>query len=106
MSDEGKFEVQMRDAVKLRDALVALLKGPGWALVNTWLQEEIDKRRRAYEESAPHTMNDASVIGFQRAQLGMLRTLQDLPTKLLEAEQDAIDQMSLTAGDYDDDAGE
>ncbi len=94
-------EKQMQDAVKLRDALVALVNGPGWAVVNTWLQEEIDRRRRDYEEGAPHTMNDASVICYQRAQLGMLRTLQDLPTKLLEAEQDAIDQMTQVTGDYD-----
>ncbi len=101
MSDEDPFEVQLREAVKLRDALVALVNGPGWVIVNTWLQEEIDRRRRDYEESAPHTMNDASVICYQRAQLGMLRTLQDIPTKLLQAEQDAIDQMAITAGDYD-----
>ncbi len=101
MNNEDKFEGQLQDAVKQRDALVQLVNGPGWAIVNTWLQEEIDNRRRAYEEGAPHTMNDASVICYQRAQLGMLRTLQDVPTKLLEAEQDAIDQMAITAGDYD-----
>lgn len=95
------FAGQLKDSIDQRDALVQLVNGPGWAIVNAWLQEEIDNRRRAYEEGAPHTMNDASVICYQRAQLGMLRTLQDVPTKLLEAEQDAIDQMSITAGDYD-----
>ena len=99
MSNEDPFEVQLREAVKQRDALVALVNGSGWAIVNAWLQEEIDRRRRTYEEGAEHNMNDASIIGFQRAQLGMLRTLQDMPGKLLEAEQDAIDQMALTAGD-------
>ena len=103
MNGEDPFEAQLREAVKQRDALVALVNGPGWAIVNTWLQEEIDKRRRTYEEGAPHNMNDASVIGYQRAQLGMLRTLQDVPGKLLEAEQDAIDQMAITAGDDDAD---
>ena len=106
MTDIDPVEVHMREAVKLRDALVALVNSPGWELVNAWLQDEIDTRRKIYEESAPHNMNDASIIGFQRAQLGMLRTLQDMPAKLLEAEQDAIDQMSITAGDYDDDAEE
>ncbi len=101
MTDIDPFEMQMQEAVKQRDVLLAEVNGPGWALINAWLQEEIDNRRRAYEEGAPHTMNDASVICYQRAQLGMLRTLQDLPRKLLEAEQDAIDQMSITAGDYD-----
>ncbi len=101
MSDEDKFEGQLKDSVDQRDALVQLVNGPGWELVNAWLQVEIDNRRRAYEEGAPHTMNDASIICYQRAQLGMLRTLQDLPTKLLEAEQDAIDQMTITTGEYD-----
>ncbi len=101
MNDEDKFEGQLRDAVKQRDALMQMVNGLGWAIVNAWLQEEIDNRRRAYEEGAPHTMNDASVICYQRAQLGMLRTLQDVPTKLLEAEQDAIDQMTQMTGDSD-----
>ncbi len=100
MSDE-QFDAQLQDAVKQRDALVQLVNGPGWVIVNAWLQEEIDNRRRAYEEGAPHTMNDASVICYQRAQLGMLRTLQDLPTKLLEAEQDAIDLVAQMDGDHD-----
>ncbi len=97
-------ESQLSEAIKLRDALVALVNGPGWVIVNAWLQEEIDNRRRLYEQSAPHTMNDASIIGYQRAQLGMLRTLQDVPTKLLEAEQDAIDQMTVTTGYYNGDS--
>ena len=101
MSYEDPFEVQMREAIKQRDALTVLVNGPGWAIVNVWLKKEIDNRRRAYEEGAPHTMNDASVICYQRAQLGMLRTLQDMPEKLLEAEQDAIDQMAITTGDDD-----
>ena len=101
MNDEDPFEVQLRESIKQRDALVAMINSPGWALINAWLQEEVDNRRKAYEEGAPHNMNDASVIGYQRAQLGMLRTLQDMPTKLLEAEQDAINQMEITAGDYD-----
>ncbi len=101
MSNDDKFDGQLQEAIKLRDALVALVNGPGWAVVDAWLQDEINNRRRAYEEGAPHTANDASVIGYQRAQLGMLRTLQDIPTKLLEAEQDAIDQMTITAGEYD-----
>ena len=99
MSDEDPFEVQLRESIKQRDALVAMINSPGWALINAWLQEEVDNRRRVYEEGAPHTMNDASVICYQRAQLGMLRTLQDVPTKLLEAEQDAIDQMAIISGD-------
>ncbi len=102
MTEYVGHDSQLSDSIKLRDALLALVNGPGWAIVNTWLQEEIDNRRKAYEEGAPHTMNDASIICYQRAQLGMLRTLQDLPTKLLEAEQDAIDQMAITPGDDDD----
>ncbi len=101
MSNDDKFDGQLQEAIKLRDALVALVNGPGWAVVDAWLQDEIDNRRRTYEQGAPHTANDASVICYQRAQLGMLRTIQDIPTKLLEAEQDAIDQMAITSGDYD-----
>ncbi len=98
---DDTFAGQLKDSVDQRDALAQLMNGPGWVIVNTWLQDEINSRRRAYEEGAPHTANDAPVIVYQRAQLGMLRTLQDLPKKLLEAEQDAIDQMTITAGEYD-----
>ncbi len=92
---------QISDAVKRRDALQSLLASPGWEIVNEWLLVEISQRRRAYEEGAPHTMNDSHIIGFQRAQLGMLRTLQDMPTKLCEAEEAAIEQVKLAIGDED-----
>lgn len=101
MSDTGQYDDQFAEAIRDRDALAAMLACAGWELVNTWLQEEIDKRRCAYEEGAPHSMNDASIIGFQRAQLGMLRTLQDMPAMLMKSHQDAIDQIQMAEGAYD-----
>lgn len=103
MTVEGQHDDQLREAVKERDALRAMIAGPGWEIVNNWLTEEIQIRRDKYEISGPHTLNDATVICFQRAELCMLRTLQDMPRKLLDTHQEAIDLMKEATGGYDAD---
>lgn len=90
----------MREAFRVRDALQQFLDSAGWEILNEWIQQEIDERRREYEEGAPLRLDDTYITGFRRAQLGMLRTIQDMPAKLLATQQDAIDQVNAATGAY------
>lgn len=103
MSDEytERNVEQMTDAVEGRDALRALLATRGWEILNGWMQQEVDLRRKEYEENAPLNMGDTYITGFRRAQLSMLRTIQDMPQKLLDMHEQAIEQVKIATGGYD-----
>lgn len=88
-----RYDKQLQEVVEERDAVSAMLAGKGWEIFNGWMQTEVDLRRNEYEQEAPHGMNDTYITGFRRAQLTMLRTIQDMPQKLVDACQDAIDQI-------------
>lgn len=97
----GRYDEQMRDAVEGRDALTALLASRGWEIFNEWLQQEVDIQRRQYEEEAPQEVTDLHKAGWQRGRLSTLRTLQDMPRRLLDSHQQAIDQVELVTGGHD-----
>lgn len=106
MSERGDMlrevhEDQLADAHTRRDALQTMLASPGWEILNSWMQEEINIRRREYETEAPHGRDDTYILSFRRSQLSMLRTIQDMPQKLLAVENDAIEQVKLAIGDED-----
>ena len=101
MTGMERYDEQMREATEERDALTSFIASSGWKIVNEWLEQEISIQRRIYEESAPHAATDLYMIGWERGRLSTLRTLQDMPGKLLDSHQQAIDQVNLATGDSD-----
>lgn len=99
MNETGQFDDQLRDELQVRDAIRQLLSSRGWEILNGWITEEVQKRRDAYELGGIGSMNDTHINGFQRAQLGMLRTIQDMPGMLLANAESAIEQINLATGD-------
>lgn len=105
MSDtsEPRYASQMKEEIETRDAIRQLLASRGWELLSEWLTAEVQIRREEYEKSGvyPDVMSDVYINGFRRAQLTMLRTIQDMPEKLIMHAESAIEQMKSVTGEED-----
>jgi len=94
MTHAAQYDEQWSEAIKARDAMEELLnQSLGWAIINEWLLEEIRKLRDTYETSGP--TEDPRKFEYLRAQLNMLRTLQELPTAILQGAIDALEAMKV-----------
>ena len=102
MTDMKHYDEQMKDAFEGRDALTAFIASRGWEILSEWLQQEVEIQRRQYEEGSPQEVTDLYQLGWQRGRLSSLRTMQDMPGKLLDSHQQAITQVELATGDEDD----
>ena len=99
MNTTPEYQEQWTDAVRTRDAIQALVASKGWELIEEWLNHNITTLRGEYEKSGPITTGNMYANEFRRAQLTMLHSLLDLPGRLLQDSEDAIEAMKLAEGD-------